>query len=182
MIIFMSDILCVTNRKLCREDFLTRIEKVVAAHPARIILREKDLEEEAYFRLAGHVLNVCRSHQVPWCPSQFVDVAVRLEAEAIHMPLPALRDMTEGQKAHFKQIGASCHSVEDAREAVGLGCTYVTAGHVFATDCKMGLPGRGLSFLENVCESVTVPVYAIGGISSENIGAGSAAWEPREPV
>ena len=31
--------------------------------------------------------------------------------------------------------------------------------------------GRGLSFLENVCESVTVPVYAIGGISSENIGA-----------
>lgn len=171
MIIFMSDILCVTNRKLCREDFLTRIEKIAAAHPAGIILREKDLEEEAYFRLAGQVLNVCRSHQVPCVLHSFVDVAVRLEAEAIHMPLPALRDMTEGQKAHFKQIGASCHSVEDAKEAVGLGCTYVTAGHVFATDCKMGLPGRGLSFLENVCESVTVPVYAIGGISSENIGA-----------
>ena len=42
----MSDILCVTNRSLCREDFSCRIEALAAAHPAGIILREKDLSEQ----------------------------------------------------------------------------------------------------------------------------------------
>lgn len=53
---------------------------------------------------------------------------------------------------------------EDAMEAERLGATYVTAGHIFTTDCKKGLPPRGLDFLKNVCDAVTIPVYGIGGI------------------
>lgn len=41
----------------------------------------------------------------------------------------------------------------------------MTAGHIFATDCKKGLPPRGLDFLKNVCDAVGIPVYAIGGIN-----------------
>jgi thiamine-phosphate pyrophosphorylase len=77
--------------------------------------------------------------------------------------------MSETQKARFRVIGASCHSVEEALEAQQLGCTYITAGHVFATDCKKGLPPRGLDFLRAVCAAVDIPVYAIGGINSENL-------------
>ena len=54
-------------------------------------------------------------------------------------------------------------------EAQTLGCTYITAGHVFATDCKKGLPGRGVEFLERVCAAVEIPVCGIGGIDSDNI-------------
>ena len=75
------------------------------------------------------------------------------------------------KKETFKQIGASCHSVEEAQEAERLGCTYITAGHVFVTDCKKGLAPRGLEFLQDVCRSVSIPVYAIGGINGENIDA-----------
>ncbi len=46
---------------------------------------------------------------------------------------------------------------------------YVTAGHIFPTDCKKGLPGRGLSFLQEICHHANVPVYAIGGISPDNL-------------
>ena len=77
--------------------------------------------------------------------------------------------MPQEQKIHFKVLGASCHSVEDAMEAQALGCTYITAGHVFETECKKGLPGRGLEFLRNVCTAVNIPVYGIGGITSDNI-------------
>ena len=38
------------------------------------------------------------------------------------------------------------------------------AGHVYVTDCKIGLPPRGLEFLKEVCTKVIIPVYAIGGI------------------
>ena len=41
----------------------------------------------------------------------------------------------------------------------------MTAGHIYATDCKKGLPPRGLDFLKNVCDAVEIPVYAIGGIN-----------------
>ena len=169
MIIFMSDILCVTNRHLCREDFLQRIEKIAETRPPGNILREKDLSEEEYKTLAEKVLNCCKKYDVPCILHSFVDAAMELGAENIHLPLHILREMDEKTKETFKIIGASCHSVEEAQEAERLGCTYITAGHVFVTDCKKGLAPRGLEFLRKVCESVSVPVYAIGGISNANI-------------
>lgn len=169
MIIFMSDILCVTNRTLCKEDFLARVEKIAAEHPKGIILREKDLTEEEYKRFAEEVLKICKKYEVPCILHSFIDAAMELGTENIHLPLHILREMDEKKKESFKQIGASCHSVEEAKEAEKLGCTYITAGHIFVTDCKKGLAPRGVEFLRNVCANVSIPVYAIGGISSENI-------------
>ena len=165
----MSDILCVTNRKLCREDFLARIERIAACHPAGIILREKDMKPEDYKELAAVVMKLCEQHGVKCILHSFSDVAISLQTDAIHMPLHLLREMSQEQKAHFTILGASCHSVEDASEAQALGCTYITAGHVFETDCKKGLPGRGLDFLRKVCATVDIPVYGIGGIDADNI-------------
>ena len=166
---YMSDILCVTNRKLCREDFLTRIERIAACHPAGIILREKDMKPEDYKELAAAVMEISEQHGVRCILHSFPDVAISLHADAIHLPLHLLRELSQEHKAHFRVLGASCHSVEDALEAQALGCTYITAGHVFETDCKKGLPGRGLDFLRNVCAAVEIPVYGIGGIDSDNI-------------
>ena len=165
----MSDILCVTSRTLCREDFLTRIERIAACRPAGIILREKDLTSGEYASLAARVMEVCARYGVKCILHSFVDAAIRLHGDAIHLPLHILRQMTEEQKEHFTVIGASCHSVEEALEAQASGCTYITAGHVFETDCKKGLPGRGLEFLRSVCASVSIPVYGIGGIDADNI-------------
>ena len=67
--------------------------------------------------------------------------------------------------------GEAFKPAEEAQEAERLGCTYITAGHIFATDCKKGVPPRGLEFLRAVCAAVSVPVYASGGISDENIAA-----------
>jgi len=165
----MSDILCVTNRKLCQEDFLARIERIAACHPAGIILREKDMSAEEYKTLAAAVLKLCGRYDVKCILHSFTDVGISLHAQAIHLPLHHLRELSQEHKAHFRVLGASCHSVEDALEAQALGCTYITAGHVFETDCKKGLPGRGLEFLRNVRAAVDIPVYGIGGINADNI-------------
>lgn len=175
MITYMSDILCVTNRKLCREDFLKRVERIAACHPAGVILREKDMSSEDYRTLAEQVMKVCARYDVKCIIHSFADAAAELRAEAIHLPLHILRRMTEIQRAQFSTIGASCHSVEEALDAKALGCTYITAGHVFETDCKKGLPGRGLAFLREVCASVDIPVYGIGGINPNNISQVRAA-------
>ena len=165
----MSDILCITNRLLCKEDFLTRIEKIAGAHPAGIVLREKDLKEDEYRKTAVKVLEICQRHKTPCILHSFPDIALQLDCLAIHLPLSVLRSLNDKDKERFNVIGASCHSEEEAKEAEKLGCTYITVGHIFETDCKKGLPGRGLDLLKNICQSVCVPVYAIGGISAENI-------------
>ena len=64
----------------------------------------------------------------------------------------------------FHTVGTSIHSVSEAIEAEKLGTSYLTAGHIYVTDCKKGLAPRGLGFLKDVCSTVNVPVYAIGGI------------------
>lgn len=168
MITFMSDIICVTNRNICTEDFLTRIERIAGARPGGIILREKDLCEDTYKILAEQVLAICKKHETPCTLHTFINSAARLGADRIHLPLHVLRNMDDREKSKFSIIGASCHSPKEAVEAEMLGCNYITAGHVFNTDCKKGMPGRGLAFLRQVCDSVAIPVYAIGGIDSFN--------------
>ena len=61
----MSNIICVTNRALCGENFLERIEKIAGVSPKAIILREKDLNEDEYANLSEQVLNICKRYEVP---------------------------------------------------------------------------------------------------------------------
>ncbi|SFE78581.1 thiamine phosphate synthase [Peptostreptococcus sp. D1] len=162
------EIICVTNRKLCSIDFLTQIEKIVLKKPSAIILREKDLTKEEYKRLAIDVMKICEKNDVRCILHSFADVAIESNINAIHLPLHILKKLSNEEKNKFSIIGASCHSLEEALEAQRLGCTYIIAGHIFETDCKKGLPGKGLKFLSEICDTVYIPVYAIGGITQEN--------------
>ena len=166
----MFKINCVTNRKLCGEDFLLRIEKIVSNKPDSIILREKDLSEKEYELLAEEVLKICEKNNVRCVLHSFPDVAKKLGCKNIHMPLHLILQMSEDEKAFFNIKGASCHSVEDAIVAEKAGCTYITAGHIFETDCKKGLAPRGTKLLKDIKESVSIPVYGIGGIVPSNAG------------
>ena len=145
------NIIAVTNRKLCERPFLEQVERICQMHPKALILREKDLSESAYEAMAGQVLKICGRYDTPCMLHSFVEVARRLHHPYIHLPL-------------FLLEGSSIHSPEEAVRAQKAGATYVTAGHVYVTDCKKGLPPRGLEFLKEVCTKVTIPVYAIGGI------------------
>ncbi len=170
----MFDIFCVTAKALCEDDFLQRMAKIAKAGSAGIILREKELEQGQYKALAGQVMEICAENGVTCVLHSFTGAAIELGADCIHMPMHLLRSMTDQEKAYFKIIGASCHSAAEAQEAQSLGCGYITAGHVFETDCKRGLEPRGLNFLRSVCDAVSIPVYAIGGIGADNI---ELVWE-----
>lgn len=169
MITFMSNMICVTNRRLCNIEFLDQVEKIMKAKPAAVLLREKDLQEEEYKELAKAVLEMEKTYHTPCILHTFYKTAKELKAKSIHLPMRILRSLSKEEREEFKILGSSCHSVEEAMEAEKLGCTYIFAGHVFATDCKKGLEPRGLTFLQEVCQSVKIPVYGIGGISPENI-------------
>lgn len=169
MIMSMCRKICVTNRKLVQGDFIEQLKRVLERKPYALILREKDLSESEYEKLAEQVMKLCEGSGTRLILHNFCDVAKRLGAEGLHMPLAAFLNMAKEDKKSFQCLGVSTHSVEDALLAEKNGAAYITAGHVFATDCKKGVPPRGLSFLHEVCEAVSIPVYAIGGINEENV-------------
>lgn len=181
-----SQVIAVTNRMLCTGDFLAQVEKTAALGVRAIILREKDLQSGEYCKLAISVMKICKKYHVDCILHKFVDVAKELNCPNIHLPLAELLNLQgitfddspeliaekrreAGALSGFEKIGASVHSLEDALIAERAGCTYMTAGHVFVTDCKKNLPPRGIDFLENICNTVSVPVYGIGGIHPDNM-------------
>lgn len=167
--------ICVTNRALAARPFEEQIARVLDAKPDMLILREKDLGEAEYEKLAASVKKMCEHTETQFVLHSYPSVARKLGVSAIHMPLAGFIAMSEAEKAEFIVRGVSVHSVEDAILAERAGATYVTAGHIYATDCKKGLPGRGLDFLRDVCAAVDIPVYAIGGIDETNADACIAA-------
>lgn len=173
-------VLAVTNRFLCMEPFMDRIKKLAKEETADyLLLREKDLPHEQYCELAWKCKEILQGSSVRLVLHSDVEAAMELSVDAIHFPFPVFQKkfllLPEEQRKRFSLIGVSTHSLEEAVFVEEHGGSYVTAGHIFATDCKKGLPPRGLEFLKRICEGVNIPVYGIGGINKENAPAVLAA-------
>lgn len=159
----MCNVVSVTAKPLCKDDFLQRIRKISDSEVQYIILREKYLSEQEYYSLAKEVLSVCDKEKL--IIHNFIEIAVKLGVKKIHLPFSAFKELNG--RRNFDIVGTSVHSVDDAAFARENGADYITAGNIYETDCKKGLKGKGVNFLRNVCESVDIPVYAIGGINAD---------------
>lgn len=168
-------IIAVTNRKICKGGFLERIAEIAKARPSGIILREKDLEPESYEELAVMCKQICARHNVPLIIHTHIGVAKNMGIECLHLPMYAY---SKHHKAAFKHVGVSVHSEEEGKLAESMGASYLIAGHIFPTDCKKSMPHRGTGFLKQLCSHAAVPVFAIGGITKDNLseirGCGAA--------
>lgn len=164
----VMQVVCITNRHLT-EDLLKQIEKVTSLGVKTLILREKDLAEEEYEILAEQVLQICRAHGTKCIYHNFYEVAVKQQPDGLHLPFSVFSSLSVEERKAVSTIGVSVHSVEEAKLCEESGASYLMAGHIFETDCKKGLKPRGLAFLKEICDSVSIPVYAIGGIDFENM-------------
>ena len=162
--------LAVSNRHLVQGDFLAQLARLCQGtlRPDALVLREKDLTAEQYLQLAQEVLLLCNREELPLIIHNFWRVALLLHCP-LQVPLAVLRSPElQAERSHFPRLGTSVHSLAEAQEAVALGADYIVAGHIFATNCKPGLPPRGLDFLQEICAQVKLPVYAIGGLQLHN--------------
>ena len=169
-----SKIIAVSSRYLSRLPYLEQVDRICRLHPKAFLLREKDLPQEDYLKLAGEVKAVCERHKVPLIPHFYPEAVKTAGSGVLHLPLWKLKELREismekgradgPEEGVTVKIGVSIHSEEEAKEAVRSGASYLTAGHIFTTDCKKGVPPRGLEFLKEVCEISPVPIYGIGGI------------------
>jgi thiazole tautomerase (transcriptional regulator TenI) len=97
-----------------------------------------------------------------------VDLALGTRARGAQLTSRSLRVADARRAAPILALGASVHSLDEARVAASEGATWLVAGHVFATQSHPGEEGRGISFVRALAAAVTIPVVAIGGVRPEH--------------
>lgn len=168
MIMCMYKKICITNRHLVDGDFIRQIQNVVRCGVDAVILREKDLSELDYEILAGKVIAICAENHTLCILHSYKECAKRLHHPYIHLPMSQFLELSREEKDFFVRIGVSTHTVEEAKIAEENGADYLTASHIFPTECKPGMPPRGLEYLKEVLDAVDIEVYALGGIHPDN--------------
>lgn len=152
----------VTDRKLLDIPLEQALDKFLKAQGSKvefIVLREKDLDEEEYIRLFKKVKKVVNRYGIDLYTNTYI-----IENTPCHLPYFVFEKMKEILPEKF---GVSTHSLEEAEKAQKAGASYIFFGNVYETTCKRGLGGRGIKALETICKSVSIPVYAIGGMNEE---------------
>ena len=161
----------VTDRHwLNGETLYSQVEKTLEGGTTFVQLREKERDEEKFLEEAKEITELCRRYQVPFVINDNVHIALAMDADGVHV---GQSDMEAGDvRAKLgpdKIIGVSAQTVEQALLAEKRGADYLGVGAVFHTDSKADAADVSHETLKAICDAVSIPVIAIGGISKENV-------------
>lgn len=132
-------------------------------------LREKDLDDEHFYEEAVSLQALARDYGVPFVVNDNVDIALRMDADGVHV---GQSDMEAGDVRALlgpdKILGVSAQTVEQAVLAEQRGADYLGVGAVFPTGSKDDADDVSFETLKAICDAVSIPVVAIGGITLAN--------------
>ena len=161
----------VTNRyQDSLENFLEKVETACRSGVSIIQLREKNLTTNQYYQLAKQVKEITDAYQVPLIIDDRLDVCLAVDATGLHigddeLPVSVARKVLGPEKI----LGVTAKTVKRALEAEEAGADYLGTGAIFPTRTKENAPITLISTLKTICQTVAIPVVAIGGLTSENI-------------
>ena len=161
----------VTNRyQDSLESFLEKVETACRSGVTIIQLREKNLTTNQYYQLAKQVKEITDAYQVPLIIDDRLDVCLAVDAAGLHigddeLPVSVARKVLGPDKI----LGVTAKTVKRALEAETSGADYLGTGAIFPTTTKENAPITLISTLKTICQTVAIPVVAIGGLTSENI-------------
>ena len=161
----------VTNRyQDSLESFLEKVETACRSGVTIIQLREKNLTTNQYYQLAKQVKEITDAYQVPLIIDYRLDICLSVDAAGLHigddeLPVSVARKVLGPEKI----LGVTAKTVKRALEAETWGADYLGTGAIFPTTTKENAPITLISTLKTICQTVAIPVVAIGGLTSENI-------------
>lgn len=133
-------------------------------------IREKDLDGENFLKEAMEIKELCHKYNVPLIINDNVDIAIACQADGVHVGQDDMQAMDVRAKVGEDMIvGVSAHTVEEAMEAEKNGADYLGLGSVFTTSTKLDVDVMSHDTLKKICESISIPTVAIGGINHENV-------------
>lgn len=170
----------VTDRSWLGERTLAQaVEAVLRGGATFLQLREKELDREAILAEAEELRAIAGRYHVPFVINDSVEIALACDADGVHVGQKDLmgRDV-RALIGPDKILGITANTVELAVAAEKAGADYIGAGAVFGTTTKQNAKNLSLDTLKAICQAVSIPVVAIGGVNAHNLprlaGTGAA--------
>lgn len=133
-------------------------------------LREKELAYDEFLKEALDIKALTDKYKIPFVINDNIDVALACNADGVHV---GQTDMQAGRVRALigddKILGVSVQTVEEAKIAIDNGADYLGVGAMFPTSTKLDAGVMSMEALKQICDSVSVPVVAIGGINENNM-------------
>lgn len=167
----MLRLYAVTDRSwVGRHSFLEQVEAALRGGATCIQLREKELDREAFLAEAKEIKVLCARYHVPFIINDNVELALEVDADGVHVGQEDMdaRDV-RSLIGNDKILGVTAKTVEQALCAQQAGADYLGSGAVFGSATKTNAKPMSRELLQTICQSVTIPVVAIGGIHKGNI-------------
>lgn len=161
----------VTDRHWLKGRSLRQVvEESLDGGVTMVQLREKQLEEGAFLEEAKELQVLCRQRHIPFLVNDNVDIALAMDADGVHVGQSDMEALDVRKKlGPDKIIGVSAQTVEQALLAQAHGADYLGVGAVFPTGSKEDAVEVPFETLKAICQAVSIPVVAIGGISKANV-------------
>jgi thiamine-phosphate pyrophosphorylase len=178
-----ADVCVLVGSNVCRFSVVGTAREVAEGGAGIVQLREKSLEDAALLELAREVRRVTRKAGALFIVNDRPDLARLCDADGVHLgqgdlPVRQARQIL-GPSA---LIGVSTHNVAQVRQAILDGASYIGLGPVFSSSTKEFSELAGLEFVAAAMAETSLPAFAIGGISAENVSAVVAAGAKRIAV
>ena len=159
----------VTDRMWLNNCTLSQqVTKSLAGGATMVQLREKHLSHDEFLKEALALKEICKN--IPFIINDNLEIAKLVDADGIHIGQDDMSPLiVRKQLGPNKILGVSVQTVKQARLAQAQGADYLGVGAMFSTSTKHDAKAVTYETLQHICEAVTIPVVAIGGITSENI-------------
>lgn len=133
-------------------------------------IREKNMPHDELVKEAICIKEIAAKYNVPVVIDDDIYAVIEAGVDGVHIGQNDM-DYVEARKllGDDKIIGMTAPSVTLAKKAEELGADYIGAGAVFSTNTKKDTKPLELSTLKEICNSVSIPVVAIGGIDHSNV-------------
>lgn len=161
----------VTDRHWLGEETLyDQVKKALDGGATFVQLREKNLDREVFLAEAKEIQKLCKEYGVPFVVNDEVSIAKDIDADGVHVGQSDMEAMDVRKiLGPDKIIGVSAQTVEQAIIAEKHGADYLGVGAVFTTGSKDDADDVSHETLKAICEAVSIPVIAIGGITKDNV-------------
>lgn len=161
----------VTDRSWLGDRSLANlVEDSIKAGVTFVQLREKNLGFNEFVELAKEIKIITDKYNVPYVINDNVEVALACNANGVHVGQSDMEASNVREKiGKDKILGVSVRNVEQAILAENKGADYIGVGAVFPTSTKLDASDVDFDTLKSICNAVSIPVVAIGGINKDNI-------------
>ena len=160
----VTDQRCMSTNTLCEA-----VEQAIIGGCTMIQLREKELDSFNFYCLAKNIKRVTDKYDIPLIINDRLDIALSINAAGVHIgqndiPAAAVRKIIGKDML----LGVSASTLHEALQAQQDGADYLGVGAMRPTKTKHDAKMVSVSELKRICQTVQIPVVAIGGINQDN--------------